>query len=54
MKSTETVRISTELKTALDDLVIELWGVTLQTYDLKIQHLLWHYTHYKNNNGHKK
>lgn len=50
-KTYASIRIYSDLKDSLDNLKIQSGGVEFDSYDDKIRHLLWHFTHYKNNNG---
>ena len=44
------VKLSDETVKKLKSLDITYWGVNLDSYDQKINHLVWHYHSYKNNN----
>lgn len=47
----QAVKLSPDTVEAIKNLSIEVSGVRLETYEQKIQHLVWFYRHYKNNNG---
>ncbi|MCT4617315.1 MAG: hypothetical protein N4A38_03845 [Candidatus Gracilibacteria bacterium] len=47
----QSVRLDGETIDKLKDLKIEMGGVNLKTYEDKINHLIWFYHNYKNNNG---
>lgn len=46
----QSVRLEGATIQKLKDIQIEMWGVTLKTYEDKINHLLWFYSSHKNNN----
>lgn len=48
------IRIDDETKLEFDNLKIWMWWVKLKSADDKLNHLLWFFKHYENNNGDKK
>lgn len=49
----QSVRLDWETIDELKELNVEMWWVKLKTYDDKINHLIWFYKNYKNNNSEK-
>ena len=47
------LRVEKETKDKFDKLKIEMWWIKLKTHDLKLNHLMWFFENYKNNNGKK-
>ena len=44
------LRISNKTKEKFDKLKIEMWWIEVKTHDDKINHLIWFYKNFKNNN----
>lgn len=47
----QSVRLDWVTIDELKNLNVEMWWVKLKTYDDKINHLIWFYKNYKNNNS---
>lgn len=52
--SLTSIRVKVWTVEKLNTLAIEIWWVELDSQDKKINHLIWFYQHYKNNNGSNK
>lgn len=50
---TQAVKLDWETVEKLKNLSVEMWWVNLKTYDDKVNHLVWFYQNYKNNNSKK-
>ncbi len=51
-KKPNAIKLKAQTVEKMKALNIEVAGVSLSSYDDKINHLIWFYTHYKNSNGH--
>lgn len=49
-KDLTSIRVAKDTVELIKDLEVELWWVKLASVDDKLNHLVWFFKHYKNNN----